>query len=141
MVTTQHLCDVCRTPYDDIPTAADHEKIPVTHDNLKPGYVFKFLGYYGAVIRKALPSQQHVQNYEILLIFHGDFGLPYNPHWAHRNLMQGDVKQIEQITDDEFSKIRDGMAHWFESDLTFEGSRKTFKPEDIPALTNKLKQE
>jgi hypothetical protein len=159
MVTVQHLCDVCKNNFVSYDEARAHEEIPITHDKLKPGLVFKvnpdkngFISthgksgfifsrrplvqpkdmFYGIITGPNMPSCDHVQQYDVLIVCSGFLPEGYNPHWLHQGSISGDSGLIQAIPDIEFGQVMSQASDWVAQHLSYHGKRPEFE------LTNRL---
>jgi hypothetical protein len=137
------VCEKCGSAYGSEVLAKRCENKPVTHNTLKPGFVFK-VDYpqdqayveYGVITAPAKALPEHVQQYNIMGINGAWLNDGYNPHWVRRWVISGNSPLIAGIADKEFSKIRDGLERWVGKELEFMAPLRKM-PNQLE-LTNKL---
>lgn len=125
MPTQKFFCDTCKNPFDSETLALEHEAIPIKHDSLKPGYVFRLdkrkggwiylprggilypareegdpeleVPEYGVIKSKAIPNQEHVQMYNVFVLQGRWLIHDYNPHWVTHGQIPGDSTLVQEL--------------------------------------------
>ena len=132
MVRLQYICEKCGTGFKVRDEAEKHEDQPITHDGYKSGYCFKTgkseFSEHGIVASRSYVNFEHVQVYSIFTTPPRELmQLSMNPsHRTKMSSMAGD-QNIEEITDEEFSRKKEWLKNIFSTEISSYGFELTNK--------------